>query len=262
MHAAGLHWTVDVLGESVDSEAAATLSADRYLATLDALAARGLEANVSLKLTQMGLDIDPDFCRQNAARVAVRAREVGAFVRVDMEDHTKTDITLEIARALRREHRRRRRGHPVVSAPVGRGHRPADPRANACAAVQGRLRRAGRVAYVSSEEVDRAYAELGRSAAPRRQLPGHGHPRRRADRPHHRVRPGQRHRARRFEFQMLYGVRRDLQQAWSTRAGRCASTCHMARSGIPYYMRRLAERPQNVLFILRSVLREGRGKKT
>ena len=70
-------WTVDVLGESVDSAEAATASADRYIATLDALAERGLEANVSLKLTQMGLDIDPDFCRRTSvASSPGRARSV------------------------------------------------------------------------------------------------------------------------------------------------------------------------------------------
>ena len=95
-----MHWTVDVLGESVHSEESAIAAADRYIATLDALAAGGLEANVSLKLTQMGLDIDPEFCQRNVARVIGRARDIGAFVRVDMEDHTKTQVTLDIARAL------------------------------------------------------------------------------------------------------------------------------------------------------------------
>src|SRR6185436_291815 len=104
LQTAGMRWTVDVLGESVDSEEAATASADRYLATLDALAARGLEANVSLKLTQMGLDIDPAFCRQNVGRVVSKAREIGAFVRVDMEDHTRTDVTLDMARDLRTDY--------------------------------------------------------------------------------------------------------------------------------------------------------------
>jgi proline dehydrogenase len=74
----GLRWTVDVLGESVSSREMAAAAADRYLATLDALAERGLEANVSLKLTQMGLDVDPDFCRdENVGRVVDRAREIG-----------------------------------------------------------------------------------------------------------------------------------------------------------------------------------------
>src|SRR4030095_8005382 len=75
----GMTWTVDVLGEWVDSREMAVASADRYIETLDALAANGFEANVSLKLTQMGLDIDRDFCLENVGRVVVRAKEVGAF---------------------------------------------------------------------------------------------------------------------------------------------------------------------------------------
>src|SRR5512141_1072710 len=96
----GMAWTVDVLGESVHSREMATAAADRYLRTLDALSERGLEANVSVKLTQMGLDIDPDFCRANVARIVTRARQIGAFVRIDMEDHTKTSKTLDIVREL------------------------------------------------------------------------------------------------------------------------------------------------------------------
>jgi proline dehydrogenase len=103
--------TVDVLGESVETADACGMAAGRYEETLDALAAGGLERNVSLKLTQMGLDIDRDLCRDTVARVFRTAADVGAFVRVDMEDHTKTDKTLELWRELRRLNRER--GHPA-----------------------------------------------------------------------------------------------------------------------------------------------------
>ena len=87
LRAAGLRTTVDVLGEAVTSTAAATAAADEYLATLDALAARGLDRNVSVKLSQMGLGIDADVCRANVERILRRAAEHEAFVRIDMEDH-------------------------------------------------------------------------------------------------------------------------------------------------------------------------------
>ncbi|HET7026202.1 MAG TPA: proline dehydrogenase family protein, partial [Candidatus Limnocylindrales bacterium] len=99
--ATGLHSTVDVLGESVTSEAQASAAVHAYLATIDALAAAGLDRNVSLKLTQMGLDLDLELCRSNAARVFAHAAAAGAFVRIDMEDHTKTDPTLDLWRDLR-----------------------------------------------------------------------------------------------------------------------------------------------------------------
>ena len=100
VHDQGMTWTVDVLGESVGTREAATAAADRYIEALDALAEGRLDANVSLKLTQMGLDIDRDFCFENVGRVVDRAREIGAFVRIDMEDHTKTQITLDFVREL------------------------------------------------------------------------------------------------------------------------------------------------------------------
>jgi proline dehydrogenase len=258
LHAAGLRWTVDVLGESVDSEAGATASADRYLATLDALAARGLEANVSLKLTQMGLDIDPDFCRQNVARVAARAREVRAFVRVDMEDHTKTDITLEIARALRRQHDD---VGVVIQSYLRRSDADIDrlilerTRVRLC---KGAYDEPASVAFASKAEVDSSYAELAD-----RLLRDGNYP---AMATHdealieHIIDYAQAHDIgpERFEFQMLYGVRRDLQQALVDQGWTVRVYVPYGTEWYPYYMRRLAERPANLLFIVRSVLREGR----
>lgn len=101
LQAAGYRTTVDVLGEAVASEDAARAAADQYLATLAALAAHGLDRNVSLKLSQMGLKLDPAICRENVAAILGRAAEVDAFVRIDMEDHATTDATLAVWRDLR-----------------------------------------------------------------------------------------------------------------------------------------------------------------
>jgi proline dehydrogenase len=258
LHAAGMHWTVDVLGESVDSEEAATASADRYLATLDALAARGLEANVSLKLTQMGLDIDPGFCRRNVGRVVSRAREVGAFVRVDMEDHTKTEITLEIARALHDDYDG---VGVVIQSYLRRSDADIDrlivdrTRVRLC---KGAYDEPATVAFASKTEVDHSYTELAERLLSAGHYPAmathddaivtHIIDFARAN----GIGPD------RFEFQMLYGVRRDLQQALVDQGWTVRVYVPYGTQWYPYYMRRLAERPANVLFILRSVLREGR----
>ena len=98
---AGMGTTVDVLGESVTAEEDARAAAGRYLDVLDALAAGGLDRNVSLKPSQMGLKIAPALARENIAAIVARAVETGAFVRIDMEDHTTTDATLELWRELR-----------------------------------------------------------------------------------------------------------------------------------------------------------------
>ena len=238
-------------------------SADRYIATLDALAERGLEANVSLKLTAMGLDIDPDFCLQNVRRVVARAREIGAFVRVDMEDHTKTDKTLDIARALHDD-------HPEVGVVIQSYLRRSADDIDQLIREQIRVRlckgaydEPAAVAFKSKEEVDDSYRVLMETLAARGPLPGAGDARRGAHRARHRVRSRARHqRPTASSSRCSTACAATCSSAWSSWAGRCASTFPTAPSGIPYYMRRLAERPQNVLFMFFSVLKEGRGKKT
>ncbi len=255
----GMRWTVDVLGESVATREAATAAADRYIETLDALAQRGLEGNVSLKLTQMGLDIDRSFCVDNVGRVVDRARDIGAFVRIDMEDHTRTETTLEIVRVL---HAR----HVEVGAVIQSYLRRSAADVEALNAEQIRVRlckgaydEPASVAFTSRDDVDGSYRELMERLLLHGRYPALAtHDEALIDHAlgfagEHGIGPE------RFEFQMLFGVRRDLQE-------RLVSIGHTVRVYVPYgtewypyYMRRLAERPQNVLFILGSVLREGRG---
>ncbi|HEY7025629.1 MAG TPA: proline dehydrogenase family protein [Candidatus Limnocylindrales bacterium] len=257
----GMRWTVDVLGESVDSREAATASADRYIATLDALAARNLEANVSLKLTQMGLEIDPIFCLENVRRVVSRAREIGAFVRVDMEDHSKTDQTLEIARTLHDD-------YSEVGVVIQSYLRRSADDIDRLIATQTRVRlckgaydEPGSVAFTTKQEVDESYRQLMERLLLDGKYPALAtHDEAIIEQAitfarEHDIGPD------RFEFQMLYGVRRDLHErlialGWTVRVYVPYGT-----EWYPYYMRRLAERPQNVFFILFSVMNEGRGKK-
>ena len=257
----GMRWTVDVLGESVDSREKATAAADRYIATLDALAEGGFEANVSLKLTAMGLDIDPVFCLENVRRVVTRARQIGAFVRVDMEDHTKTTKTLDIARALHDD-------YPEVGVVIQSYlHRSADD-IGRLIATQTRVRlckgaydEPGTVAFKTKEEVDDSYRELMERLLLSGRHPALAtHDEALIDHAIAFVRE-QGIGPEKFEFQMLYGVRRDLHErlvadGWTVRVYVPYGT-----EWYPYYMRRLAERPQNVLFMFFSVLKEGRGKK-
>jgi len=258
LRAQGMHWTVDVLGESVTSRADATAAADRYLATLNALAERELEANVSLKLTQMGLDIDADFCRQNVGRVVSLARRIGGFVRVDMEDHTKTQTTLDIARSLHAE-------YPEVGVVIQSYLRRSEQDVEQLIGEQIRVRlckgaynEPADVAFASKEEVDESYASLmerlladGRYPA----LATHDEAlieRATAFATKCGIGPE------RFEFQMLYGIRRDLQESLVARGWTVRVYVPYGTQWYPYYMRRLAERPANVVFLLLNVLREGR----
>ncbi len=261
LHDQGMRWTVDVLGESVDSTTAATASADSYLATLDALAERGLEANVSMKLTQMGLEIDPDFCLQNVRRVVARAQEIGAFVRVDMEDHTKTDKTLAIARALHDDYAD---VGVVIQSYLRRSADDIDRlideqmRVRLC---KGAYDEPGSVAFPSKQEVDDSYRDLMEKLLLGGRYPALAtHDEALIDHAidfvrEHGIGPE------RFEFQMLYGVRRDLHERLVAEGWTVRVYVPYGTEWYPYYMRRMAERPQNVFFILASVMNEGRGKK-
>ena len=255
----GMRWTVDVLGESVYSREAATAAADRYIETLDALAERGLEANVSLKLTAMGLDIDRAFCEANVGRIVERASEIGAFVRIDMEDHSKTQVTLDMVRTF---HDRYAEVGAVIQSYLRRAASDIEElnadqtRVRLC---KGAYDEPASVAFVTRDEVDESYRVLmerllleGRYPA----LATHDEriielALRFAER--NSITPD------RYEFQMLYGIRRDLQERLVSIGQTVRVYVPYGTEWYPYYMRRLAERPQNVLFILGTVLREGRG---
>jgi proline dehydrogenase len=262
LQAQGMRWTVDVLGESVSSRDGATTSADRYLATLDALGERGLEANVSLKLTQMGLEIDPEFCLDNVTRIVARARDLDAFVRVDMEDHTKTDKTLAIGRALHAD-------YPDVGVVIQAYLRRSAADIDALIDEQIRVRlckgaydEPTSVAFGSKEEVDDSYRVLMERLMLHGRYPALAtHDERLIDHAiafatDNGIGPE------RFEFQMLYGVRRDLHERLVREGWTVRIYVPYGTEWYPYYMRRLAERPQNVLFMLFSVLNEGRGTKS
>ncbi|MEA2677879.1 MAG: proline dehydrogenase [Chloroflexota bacterium] len=261
LQAQGMRWTVDVLGESVASEAMATAAADRYIETLDALQARGLEANVSVKLTQMGLDIDRDFCVANVRRIVERARVAGAFVRIDMEDHTKTSKTLEIVRELRGS-------YPEVGAVIQSYLRrsAADVAALNSDGIRVRLCKGAydepaSIAFRTRDEVDRSYIELMERLLTEGTYPGLAtHDDRLVD---HALEFAKAHDidTSRYEFQMLYGIRRDLQERLVALDQTVRVYVPYGSQWYPYYMRRLAERPQNVISILVSVLNEGRGAK-
>jgi proline dehydrogenase len=257
----GLRTTVDVLGEAVTSADAARAAADEYLATLAALAGRGLDRNVSVKLSQMGLGIGEDVCRANVERILTAAATHDAFVRIDMEDHTTTDATLAIWRALRPINAGRGDSGVVIQAAL---HRSAED-VEALIAEHARVRlckgayvEPATVAWPDKADVDAAYGRLMERLLLDGNFPGiathderliaHAVEFARAN----GIGPE------RFEFQMLYGVRRDLQERLARAGYGVRVYVPFGTQWYPYFMRRLAERPANVAFILRSILREGR----
>jgi proline dehydrogenase len=253
---AGFHSTVDVLGESVRSADAATAAVDRYLAALDALAAGGLDRNVSVKLSQMGLAIDHELALRNAGRIVEHAAGLDGFVRIDMEDSSTTDATLAIQRDLWSAHRN---VGVVIQAALRRSASDLDVliasgvRVRLC---KGAYKEPPSVAFASRADVDESYSALMTRLLREGTYPALATHDERLIRRAINVARQDRIGGERFEFQMLYGVRRDLQERLVKAGYTVRIYVPFGREWYPYFMRRLAERPANVAFVVRSVLGE------
>jgi proline dehydrogenase len=258
LNAAGASATLDVLGESVHDRAAADRAAAAYVATIERIATDGLDANVSIKLSQMGLALGIETCLAVLAPVVEAGGRHEIFVRIDMEASDVTEATLEVVRRLRAD------GHdvgPVIQAYLHRS--PDDVAALASERVRTRICKG---AYAEPPEValqDRtaigdAFVALCETLLASDAYPGvatHDPEmlRRVASVARRLGRPPDR-----YEFQMLYGVRRDLQRRLVRRGYRMRVYVPYGTDWYPYFMRRLAERPANVWFVVRSLVGEGR----
>jgi proline dehydrogenase len=256
--AGGRRTTVDILGESVETEAAASAAAAAYVELLDALSRHEAPGNVSLKLSQMGLGLSLEICRANLVRVFEKAAQTGAFVRIDMEDHQTTDATLGLWRDLRGLNPA---SGVVIQAALRRSAADIEALIHEQGPVRlckGAYREPAAVAFSSKAEVDQSYlalmARLLRDGA-RPALATHDP--RMIQAAIELVRNDGIGRDR-FEFQMLYGVRRDLQEELVAAGYQVRIYVPFGREWYPYFMRRLAERPANIMFILRSVANEER----
>jgi proline dehydrogenase len=255
VHAEGLSTTLDHLGESVTSLAEAARARDAYLETLEALCRRGLSPNVSLKLTQFGIDLSPDACRANVEQLVRRAAEWNGFVRIDMESSAYTDRTLDLVCDL---HARYQATGGVIQAYLRRS--PADVRRLCREGVRVRLCKGAyleppEVAWPDKRDVDRSYVELMQLLLDEGTYPAIAtHDERMIEQTRaYAAARGIRKDA--FEFQMLYGIRRDLQRRLVAEGYRMRVYVPFGRAWYPYFMRRLAERPANLLFLARNLFR-------
>jgi proline dehydrogenase len=252
----GLRTTVDVLGESVTSADQAAAGTQSYLATLAALSGAGLDVNVSVKLTALGLEIGRDLCRANVTRIVESAESMGGFVRFDMEDHAKTETTLDIWRDVHE-------AHPNVGVVIQSALRRSSADVDRIIAVGGRVRlckgaydEPPTVAYRTKRAVDANYVRLMDRLLRADVYPALAtHDPRIISRAIETAEIMGLPRGR-FEFQMLYGVRRDLQRTLVDRGYTVRIYVPYGREWYPYFMRRLAERPANVGFMLRAVVKE------
>jgi proline dehydrogenase len=257
LQAQSLLLTLDYLGESVATLDEANAATREYLRILEVIVASGIERNVSLKLTQLGLDVDRATCVDNLRRILEPAQRNGFFVRIDMENSPYTEVTLEIFETLWQQQYRNvgvvlqsylYRSEEDAKRVTGVGGR--------IRLVKGAYKEPKTVAWQQKSEVDAGYLRIMRYLIDQGRYP--------AIATHdpaiidasiayaaERGRPTDE-----FEFQMLYGIRRDLQRSLVSRGYRMRVYIPFGKQWFPYFMRRLGERPANVGFILKSLLRE------
>ena len=255
LNAAGYWATLDHLGESVTSLAEAEQSRDAYLAALDRIAQLNLEATVSVKLTQLGLDFSDAACRSNMECLVSRAKSIGRMVEVDMESSAYVDRTLTVVSDL---HSRYAAVRAVVQAYLYRSEGDIHNLCKLSIPVRlckGAYREGSDVAFARKKDVDDNYARLMFQLFDRGTYPAIAtHDERILERAIGYIRE-RRITADRFEFQMLYGVRRDVQRRLVSEGYRLRLYVPYGDAWYPYFMRRLAERPANVLFLARNLLK-------
>jgi proline dehydrogenase len=256
----GISVTIDNLGENVTNPGEARLSARLYDEIFDAIAAEKLNANISLKLTHMGLDVDEKLARAIVGGLVAKAASLNppGFVRVDMEGSSYTQRTLDFVHELHRMPGYANSIGTVIQAYLKRSEADVEKllseriRIRLC---KGAYKESPEIAFAAKSDVDQNYIKLMKVLM--KSGVYHGL----ATHDEAIVREAQAFATREkiardaFEFQMLYGIRRDLQQGLVRDGWRIRVYIPFGTEWYPYFMRRLGERPANVFFILRNLMR-------
>ncbi|MBN1681135.1 MAG: proline dehydrogenase family protein [Anaerolineae bacterium] len=262
LNTSGLDVTLDLLGESVVDEAGARAAADEYIKLLDAIAASDVKATVSLKLTQLGLDIDEALCRDTMRRILTHANTTGSHITIDMESSDYTDVTLAIYRALRHEDRFENVGI-VIQAYLYRSEDDMRALAQTGAFVRlckGAYKEPPDRAFADKADVDANFVHLMQhfltpeacAAGAYLGIATHDDNMISASKTHitaHNISPDS------FEFQMLYGIRPKLQEQLRDDGYTMRVYVPYGTQWYPYFMRRLAERPANIWFFVSNFFR-------
>ena len=253
----GITVSLDSLGESVTSEREALAAADVYHKLLDLIAERKLKANISMKLTQMGLTLSPALAESIAENVAQHAKATGSFVRIDMEDSPLAQVTMDIVHRLNTQPKLHGAIGIVIQSYLFRSQKDVEQlvadgtRVRLC---KGAYDEPASVAFPSKADVDANFIRLSKMLLDSGVFHGFAtHDQAMIDviksyAKERGIDPS------RYEFQMLYGIRRDLQLKLVEDGYNVRVYVPFGDAWYPYYMRRLAERPANVLFMIKSLL--------
>ncbi len=254
----GITASLDLLGESVTVEAEAVAARDQYLQMLDRLAQAGQEVNVSVKLTQMGIDIDENLCQANMTRILDKARSLRGFVRLDMEGSEYTQKTLDFFTQRLFDNYRENCGVVIQSA-LRRSEGDIGDLIRLKARVRlckGAYLEPPTVAFPDKKDVDRNYVRLMERLLREGNYPGIATHDEKIIQHARQFTQREQIGSERYEFQMLYGVRRDLQARLKQAGYNMRVYIPFGTQWYPYLMRRLAERPANIAFILGNLVKE------
>jgi proline dehydrogenase len=259
LNARGIAVTIDNLGENVTNVEEAKHSSNLYHQMMDEIITRGLNCNVSLKLTHMGMDVDEMLCRELVSGLIDHAARVNSFVRVDMEGSPYTQKTLELVHDLHARPGHQGRVGTVIQAYLYRSEKDVQEllakgiRIRLC---KGAYKEPADIAFQAKSDVDKNYVHLARMLLKSGVYHGiatHD------ERIIHQIRDfATKEKIGRdsFEFQMLYGIRRDLQEQLVKDGWRMRVYVPFGTEWYPYFMRRLAERPANAFFVAKNMLRK------
>src|SRR5712671_1224238 len=257
---AGMSVSIDNLGENVTNPEEARHSADLYRQILDAITANHLNANISLKLTHMGLDVDEQLARDIVSGLVARAASMNppGFVRVDMEGSPYTQRTLDFVYELHRMPGNANSVGTVIQSYLKRSESDIEKllaegiRIRLC---KGAYKEPAEIAFPAKSDVDANYVKLMNILMKSGIYHGLATHDEKIIREAQAFANRERIARESFEFQMLYGIRRDLQQSLVRDGWRMRVYIPFGTEWYPYFMRRLGERPANVLFIARNLLR-------
>ncbi|MED4074211.1 proline dehydrogenase family protein [Priestia endophytica] len=251
----GMVAMLNYLGEYVFSEKAALEATENCLHTLDAIYKSGIDSNLSVKITSLGIDISKDFCKENVRRILERAKLYGNFVRIEMEDYSHCQLTLDIYKELRQDYDN---VGTVIQAYLYRTAEDIQDlnRYNAnLRLVKGAYKEPSNVAFPKKSDVDRNYENIIKMHLLNGNYAGIAtHDDAIVDKilqftQEHQISKDQ------FEFQMLYGIRSDLQKKLATLGYKVRVYVPFGTDWFGYFMRRLAERPENVAFVLKNTFK-------
>ncbi len=248
LSAAGYLVSLDHLGENVSTEAESAASAQAIHQALDGLRSSALNATVSIKLTQFGLDLSRELCLRNLEPLVAKAKAMGTRVEIDMESTAYTARTIEIISEL---HQKYGAVRAVIQAYLHRSEediRRLNQLSVPVRLCKGAYQEPGELALTDKGAVDANYLKLAKL------LLDEGHYPAIASHDERMIAVARGYPKDKFEFQMLYGVRRELQSQLVREGYRLRLYVPYGDAWFPYFMRRLAERPANVWFVLRSMI--------